>query len=210
MKFKVKNLQGEETGNLVASDYVWAAKPNESLLHQIVVSLQANKRRGTQDTQTRAEVTYSTRKIRSQKGTGSARLGSRRSPNMVGGGVAHGPHPRSYRQRIPKKMKRLALRISLSDKVRSKNLIVIDSLDIDKPDVSKFKNISHKWGITGSTLIITENTNENIVKSVNGLFGVEVLHASLINSLETSSRRNIVITRPAVEKIDSIWSDLKD
>jgi len=103
MDLQVKDHKGKVIGSVAASDEVWRAESNDALLHQVVVAQQANNRRGTQDTQTRAEVSFSTRKIRPQKGTGQARQGSRRSPVRVGGGVAHGPHPRSYRQRLPKK-----------------------------------------------------------------------------------------------------------
>jgi len=133
MDLQVKDNKGKVVGSVVANDSVWRAESNDALLHQVVVAQQANKRRGTQDTQQRNEVTFSTRKIRPQKGTGQARQGSRRSPLLKGGGVAHGPHPRSYRQRLPKKMRRQALRIALSEKVRDEALTIVDSLNIKTP-----------------------------------------------------------------------------
>ncbi|MBT5252296.1 MAG: 50S ribosomal protein L4, partial [Chloroflexi bacterium] len=125
MDLQVQDNKGKVVGSVAASDQVWRAESNDALLHQVVTAQQANKRRGTQDTQQRNQVSYSTRKIRPQKGTGQARQGSRRSPLLKGGGVAHGPHPRSYRQRLPKKMRRQALRVALSEKIRDEALIVL-------------------------------------------------------------------------------------
>ena len=146
MDLQVKDKKGKVVGSVEASDKVWAAPSNDDLLHQAVIAQQANKRQGTQDTQTRAEVSFSTRKIRPQKGTGQARQGSRRSPNRVGGGVAHGPHPRSFRQRLPKKMRRQALRVALSDKVREDAVTVIDVLKVDAPKSSVSDLFKHVKG----------------------------------------------------------------
>ena len=205
MKLKVKKINNASDGTMSVSDYVWDTKFNQNVLHQSIIHFLANKRQGNHDTKTRSEVSYSTRKLRAQKGTGNARLGSRRSPNMIGGGVAHGPHPRSYRQKLPKKMKRLALRVSLSDKVRSDNLFIIDSLKFSNPKLSNIKNLIDDLDISGKILIVTENTDQNIVKSVKNLKDVEVLSASLLNSLEVTSPKNILITKEAVKKIDSVW-----
>jgi large subunit ribosomal protein L4 len=205
MKLKVKKINNASDGTMSVSDYVWDTEFNQNVLHQSIIHFLANKRQGNHDTQTRSEVSYSTRKLRAQKGTGNARLGSRRSPNMIGGGVAHGPHPRSYRQKLPKKMKRLALRVSLSDKVRSDNLFIIDSLKFSNPKLSNIKNLIDDLDISGKILLVTENTDQNIVKSVKNLKDVEVLSAPLLNSLEVTSPKNILITKEAVKKIDSIW-----
>ena len=141
MKLQVKDSTGKIVGSVAASDQVWGALNNDALLHQAVVAQLANKRRGTQSTQTRATVSFSTKKIRPQKGTGQSRQGSRRSPVRVGGGVAHGPHPRSYRQRLPKKMRRQALRVALSDKIRQESITIIDDLKVDVPKSSTIRDI---------------------------------------------------------------------
>lgn len=206
MDLQVKDNKGKVVGSVAASDQVWAAAPNDALLHQAVTAQQANKRRGTQDTQTRAEVTFSTRKIRPQKGTGQARQGSRRSPLLKGGGVAHGPHPRSYRQRLPKKMRRQALRIALSEKVRDESVTVLDSLSLDGPKSSAIRDIVNAFELTGRTLIVTGSTDQNVVKSASNLPGVEVQAAQLMNPLETTSFSNLVMTQAAVEAIDGIWA----
>ena len=205
MDLQVKDNKGKVVGSIAASDQVWGAPSNDVLLHQAVVAQQANKRRGTQDTQTRAEVSFSTRKIRPQKGTGAARQGSRRSPVRVGGGVAHGPHPRSYRQRLPKKMRRQALRIALSDKVREESLTVLDALNLDVPKSSTIRDIVAALELKGRTLIVTGATDHNVIKSAGNLPGVDVQAAALMNPLEASTVSNLVITQEAIEKIDGLW-----
>ena len=205
MNLQVKDKEGKVVGSVEASDHVWGAPSNDALLHQAVVAQQANKRRGTQDTQTRAEVSFSTRKIRPQKGTGAARQGSRRSPNRVGGGVAHGPHPRSFRQRLPKKMRRQALRVALSDKVRQDAITVIDTLKVDVPKSSVIRDIVAAFELKGRTLIVTGATDHNVIKSASNLQGVEVQTAALMNPLEATSASNLIFTQEAVVAIDGLW-----
>ena len=205
MNLQVKDKKGKVVGSVEASDHVWGAPSNDALLHQAVLAQQANKRRGTQDTQTRAEVSFSTRKIRPQKGTGAARQGSRRSPNRVGGGVAHGPHPRSFRQRLPKKMRRQALRVALSDKVRQDAITVIDTLKVDVPKSSVIRDIVAAFELKGRTLIVTGATDHNVIKSASNLQGVEVQTAALMNPLEATSASNLIFTQEAVVAIDGLW-----
>jgi large subunit ribosomal protein L4 len=205
MDLQVKDKKGKAVGSVEASDKVWAAPSNDDLLHQAVIAQQANKRQGTQDTQTRAEVSFSTRKIRPQKGTGQARQGSRRSPNRVGGGVAHGPHPRSFRQRLPKKMRRQALRVALSDKVREDAVTVIDVLKVDAPKSSVIRDIVAAFELKGRTLIVTGATDQNVIKSANNLPGIEVQTAALMNPLEATTASNLIFTQDAIAAIDGLW-----
>jgi large subunit ribosomal protein L4 len=205
MDLQVKDTKGKVIGSVAASDQVWGAASNDALLHQAVVAQQANKRRGTQDTQNRSEVTYSTRKLRPQKGSGRARQGSARSPLLKGGGVAHGPHPRSYRQRLPKKMRQQALRIALSDKLREENVTVLDALKLDAPKSSTLRDIVSAFDLKGRTLIVTGSTDHNVVKSASNIQGVEVQAAALMSPLEAASFPNLVVTQEALETIDSLW-----
>ena len=207
MDLQVQDNKGKVVGSVVVSDKVWRAESNDALLHQVVTAQQANKRRGTQDTQQRNQVSYSTRKIRPQKGTGQARQGSRRSPLLKGGGVAHGPHPRSYRQRLPKKMRRQALRVALSEKIRDEALIVLDSLTLTAPKSSVIKDIVSAFDLKGRTLIVIGSTDQNVVKSVNNIPGVEVQAAALMNPLETVSTPNLIVTQDALAAIDSLWGE---
>jgi len=205
MELQVKDSKGKVVGSIAASDHVWGAVNNDALLHQAVVTQLANKRRGTQNTQTRATVSFSTKKIRPQKGTGAARQGSRRSPVRVGGGVAHGPHPRSYRQRLPKKMRRQALRIALSDKIRQEGVTILDALKLDAPKSSTIRDIVAALELKGRTLIVTGSTDQTIVKSAGNLPGVEVQAAALMNSLQAASFTNLIVTQEALEAIDRLW-----
>jgi len=205
MKLQVKDNTGKIVGSVAASDQVWGALNNDALLHQAVVAQLANKRRGTQSTQTRATVSFSTKKIRPQKGTGASRQGSRRSPVRVGGGVAHGPHPRNHRQRLPKKMRRQALRIALSDKIRQESVTIIDDLRIEAPKSSTIRDIVKALDLKGRTLIVTGSTDQNIVKSAGNLPGIEVQAAALMNSLDAASFTNLVLTQDALEAIDRLW-----
>jgi large subunit ribosomal protein L4 len=207
MDLQVQDNNGKVVGSVAASDKVWRAESNDALLHQVVTAQQANKRRGTQDTQQRNQVSFSTRKIRPQKGTGQARQGSRKSPLLKGGGVAHGPHPRSYRQRLPKKMRRQALRVALSEKIRDEALIILDSLSLAAPKSSVIKDMVNAFELKGRTLIVIGSTDQNVVKSANNIPGVEVQAAALMNPLETVSTPNLIITQDALAAIDSLLGE---
>lgn len=206
MELQVKNTKGEVVRSIQVSDLVWGADANGAVLHQAVVAQQANRRQGTHDTQARIDVGYSTRKLRDQKHTGRSRLGSRGSPSM-GGSVAHGPHPRDYRQALPKKMRRLALRVALSDKVRENSLTVIEALKVEKPRTKDVTAVIYGLGLTGNTLIVIPATDLLMVKSAANVPGVDVLAASLLNPLQAVAARNLVITEEAVKVVDGIWGE---
>lgn len=205
MDLQVKDISGQVVGSVEADDSVWGADENKPLLHQVVVAQQANKRQGTQDTQTRAEVSYSTRKLRSQKGSGRARLGSRKSPNLRGGGVAHGPHPRSYTQRLPKKMRRQALRIALADHVRSESLIVLDLFPFDAPKTKSIISMVDALALRGRTLIVTAGKNDTVTTSCANVKNVATVEARNLSVLQAVSVPNLVITQDAVKEVDTLW-----
>ena len=165
MDLQIKDISGKVVGDVTVDDTVWGAEPNDALLHQAVVAQQSNKRQGTQDTLTRAEVSYSTRKLRSQKGSGRARLGSRKSPNLRHGGVAHGPHPRSYTKRLPKKMRRQALRVALSNHVRGESVVILDSLDVDTPKTRTILDMLSALDISGKALLVTAEKSDAVITS---------------------------------------------
>ncbi len=205
MDLQVKDISGKVVGKVDADDTVWGAERNDALLHQAVVAQQANRRQGTQDTLTRAEVSYSTRKLRSQKGGGRARLGSRKSPNLRHGGVAHGPHPRSYRQRLPKKMRRQALRVALANHVRSESLVVLDAIDLDAPKTRSIIDMVNALDLSGRTLIVTAEVNETVLTSCANTTNVKTLEARNLSALEATSVPNLVLTQDAVKAVDGLW-----
>ena len=209
MELSVKNRNGDVVGSVDVSDRVWSAPSNDVLLQQVVVAQLANRRQGTHETKTRGQVSYSTRKLRAQKHSGRARLGSRRSPTLVGGGVIFGPHARSYRQRIPKKMRQQALRIALSDKVREDRLTVIEEFDLDAPRTKDVVNLIDALSLRGTTLLVVEDNDPDVVLSARGAERVDVIFADGLNATNTAAARNIVATRSAVERIDSLWNDAK-
>ena len=209
MELSVKNRQGDVVGSVNVSDRVWSAPSNDALLQQVVVAQLANRRQGTHETKTRGQVSYSTRKLRAQKHSGRARLGSRKSPTLVGGGVIFGPHARSYRQRIPKKMRQQALRIALSDKVREDRLTVLEEFDLDAPRTKDVVNLIDALSLKGTTLLVVEDNDPDVVLSARGAERVDVIYADGLNAMSAAAARNIVATRSAIERIDSLWDDAK-
>jgi len=207
MKMDICNSKGEKLEVYDADNYVWGAENNEDLLHQVVTTQQANQRIGTHSTQTRANVSYSTKKLRPQKGTGNSRQGSARSSIRVGGGVAHGPHPRIYRKRLPKKMKRQALRIALSNKYRSKDVQIIDKMSLKKPNTKEVVRVIENLKFNGKTLIIMDSPDSNILLSVRNMENVDIQTASMINPLETLKYANLLFTKDAIQKIEKIWGE---
>ncbi len=210
MELSVRNRNGDVVGSVDVSDRVWSAPSNDALLYQAVTAQLANRRQGTHETKTRGQVSYSTRKLRAQKHTGRARLGSRKSPTLVGGGVIFGPHQRSYRQRLPKKMRRQALRVALSDKVREERLTILDEFSLDAPKTKEVVDLVEALEIRGKTLLVTEGHDPTVVLSARGAERVDVTFADGLSVANAVSAANIVATRGAIERIESLWDDSRD
>ena len=207
MQVSVYNVTGEAVDSIEVSEYVFDIPFNHAVVHQAVVRQQANARQGTHKTKTRSEVSGTTRKMYRQKGTGNARAGSRRSPLRRGGGIIFGPRPRSYRQSMPKKMRRLALRCVLSAKARDEELIVLEQLKLDEPKTSEMEQILKALGINSSALIVTSEAEENVVKSARNLSGIKIMPASLLNTVDILSRKILLMTVEAVRKVEELWGD---
>ena len=207
MQVSVYNTAGEVVDNIEISEHVFGVPFNQAVVHQAVVRQQANARQGTASTKTRSEVSGSTRKMYRQKGTGYARAGSRRSPIRRGGGITFGPKPRSYRQAMPKKMRRLALRCVLSAKARDEELIVLEQLKLDQPKTKEMGGILAALGVDSSALIVTSEPEENVVKSARNLPGIKTMPASLLNVVDILSRKMLVMTVEAVRKAEELWGE---
>jgi len=203
----VYNLAGEEVEKIEVSDQVFGVPFNQVVVHQVMVGQQANARQGTASTKTRGEVSGSTRKLFRQKGTGLARAGSRKSPLRRGGGIVFGPKPRSYRQAIPKKMRRLALRCVLSAKARHKELMILEQLKLDQPKTKEMVQILTALGGDSSALIVTSEPEENVVKSARNLPGIKTMPASLLNVVDILSRKMLLMTVAAVRKAEELWGE---
>jgi len=207
MQVQVYNLKGEVTGQAEIRDDVFAVPLHEAVVHQALVRQLANHRQGTVDTKRRGEVVGSTKKLFAQKHTGRARRGNAKSPMLVGGGVAFGPHPRSYRQDMPRKMRRLALRCVLSAKAGSGELKVVDKLEIDSPKTKAVLDMLVALEIDGSVIIATPETEANLVKSARNLMGVKTMLAPLLNVADLLSYKYIVMTTDAVRKAEELWGE---
>jgi large subunit ribosomal protein L4 len=201
----VYSLNGEVVEQMELSQAVFDLPFNEAVVHQAMVRQLANGRQGTASTKTRGEVIGSTRKLYAQKHTGRARRGNIKSPLLRGGGVVFGPKPRSYRQSIPKKMRKLALKCLLSAKVREGNIRLVEELDFKGPKTKDMVNVLSSLGIDSSTLILTAQSKPDVAKSAANLPEVKVLPSALINVLDLLSYKMLVATVPAIRNIEQIW-----
>ena len=206
MNVDVVDTTGAVVGQAELDDTVWGIEPNIAVMHQALVRQQANARKGTHDTKTRGEVRGGGRKPWRQKGTGRARQGSTRSPQWVGGGVVWGPHPRSYEQDMPRKMRRLAIRSALSAKVRDGRLTVIQGLDAIEPRTKIMKGVIGTLPESRSVLIVMPGRTEAIVKSAGNLPGVETIHAPYLNVRDVLKFDRLVVTQEAISVIEGLWA----
>jgi large subunit ribosomal protein L4 len=205
VKAPVYDLNGEVVEQIELSEAVFALPLNEAVVHQAMVRQLANGRQGTASTRSRGEVSGSTRKLYAQKHTGRARRGDIKSPLLRGGGVVFGPKPRSYRQSMPKKMRRLALKCLLSAKVREGNMKLVQELDFKEPKTKDMINVLSSLGIDSSALIVTTRSAPNLIKSAANLTDVKVMPSALINVLDLLSYEMLIATVPAVRNIEEIW-----
>jgi large subunit ribosomal protein L4 len=201
----VYSLNGEVVDQIELSQAIFALPFNEAVVHQAMTRQLASRRQGTASTKTRGEVNASTRKLYSQKHTGRARRGDAKSPLLRGGGVVFGPKPRTYRQSMPKKMRKLALKCLLSAKVREGNIKLVQELDFKGPKTKDMINVLSSLGINSSTLILTAQSTPNAVKSAANLPEVKVLPSALINVVDLLSYEMLVATVPAIHNIEQIW-----
>lgn len=207
MKAPVYSVNGEVVEQVELNEAVFAVPFNETVVHQAMVRQLANGRQGTASTKTRGEVSGSTRKLYAQKHTGRARRGDIKSPLLRGGGVVFGPKPRSYRQSMPKKMRRLALKCLLSAKIREGNVKLVQELDFKEPKTKDMINVLSSLGIDCSALIVTAKSAPNVIKSAANLSEVKVVPSALINVLDLLSYEKLVATVPAVRNIEEIWGE---
>ena len=205
MEVPVYSLSGEVVKHIEISDMVFAVPFNQAVVHQAMVRQRANARQGTASTKTRSEVSGSSAKLFRQKHTGLARAGSRRSPLRRGGGITFGPKPRSYRQAMPKKMRQLALRCILSAKVRDKELVVLEQLELDQPRTKEMAGILATLGVDSSALIVTREPEENVIKSARNLAGIKTMPANILSVVDILSYKMLLMTEAAVRKVEQLW-----
>ena len=206
MIVNVINQNGVDAGEIDVRDDIFGVPEKSALVHQVMVGQLANKRQGTAKTKNRSEVSGGGAKPRPQKHSGRSRQGSIRSPIWVGGGRAFGPTPRSYRQNTPKKMRRIAMLSVLSDKLRNGSLVIVDELNLENGKTKEMAAVLSSIGIEGSCLVVDDNSNEKVIKGSRNIPRVKTLPAGLINALDLINKKRVLLTIPAVRKIEEIWS----
>jgi large subunit ribosomal protein L4 len=203
---EILNIKGEKTGKKIkVSDYVFAETVNEAVVHQALLMQLANRRQGTVDTQTRSSVSRSTKKLYAQKHTGRARRGSANSPLLKGGGVVFGPHPRSYRQDMPKKMRRLALRCVLSGKMKDGEIKVLDKLEINEPRTRLMTDMLDSLGIESTAIIGVAAGNDHITLASSNIPGIKTTMVSMLNVADLLAYKALVLDVNAVRSIEKLW-----
>ncbi len=207
MQVAVRSLAGQSVGNVELDDRVFGIEPNRAVLHQAVVAQLANQRQGTAETKTRAMVSGGGKKPWRQKGTGRARQGSTRAPHWRGGGVVFGPHPRDYHQRLPRKMRRLALRSALSDKLASGQLVIVDRLMIDDGRTKTLLSAMNALGLAGRVIMVVPETNDGVRRSANNVPMVHVALPGGLALLDLLHADHVVLSQEAIAPITALLVD---
>jgi large subunit ribosomal protein L4 len=204
MEVKVLDINGKETGRTVTlSDSVFAIEPNKHAVYLDVKQYLANQRQGTHKAKERAEVTGSTRKIKKQKGTGTARAGSIKNPLFKGGGTIFGPRPRSYSFKLNKNLKRLARKSALAIKAQESNLVVVENFEFDAPNTKNFINVLKALGLENKkSLFVLGDTNKNVYLSSRNLKASSVITSSELSTYAILNANNVVLFEGALEGIE--------
>ena len=204
-KVALFNQDGTEAGDLELNKSVFGIEPNNHVIHEVVVMQRAAKRQGTHAVKNRSEVRGGGRKPWRQKGTGRARQGSIRSPQWVGGGVVFGPTTaRNYKYKLPKKVRKLALKSALSSKVKTEDLIVLNDLQFEAPKTKDVVAVLNALDVNDKVLIVTSEKNENVVRSANNLQTVKVITVGEINVLDLVAYDKLILTKDAAEKAGEV------
>ncbi len=202
----VYNIEGKEVGKIDLSDAVFGVEVNEHLVHMAVVSQLANNRQGTQKAKTRSEVSGGGRKPWRQKGTGHARQGSTRAPQWTGGGVVFAPTPRDYSFKLNKKERRAALKSALTSRVEEKKFIVVDEINFDEIKTKQVANMLKALNVEGKALIVTPESDANVVLSARNIEKVNTTYATNLNTYEVLNSGKLVIAKDALGKIEEVYA----
>lgn len=203
-KVALLKQDGSNVGEIELNDAVFGIEPNTHVLHEAVVMQRASLRQGTHAVKNRSEVRGGGRKPWRQKGTGRARQGSIRSPQWVGGGTVFGPTPRSYSYKLPKKVRRLALKSALSSKVKEESLFVLEAITIDAPKTKEIVNILNGLKVEEKALVVLSENDETVARSANNLQNVKVLTVEELNVLDLLTHDKLIITKDAAEKAGEV------
>lgn len=204
-KVSVYNMEGSVVGDIELDDMIFGVEVNEHLVKMAVMTQLANRRQGTQKAKTRAEVSGGGRKPWKQKGTGHARQGSTRSPQWTGGGVVFAPVPRDYSLKLNKKEKRLALKSALTSRVNENKFIVVDELAMNEIKTKKFAAVLDNLKVS-KALVVTDGSDQNVVKSARNIEGVKTAAVNTINVFDILKYDTVIATKDAVAKIEEVYS----
>ncbi len=202
----VYDRTGKAVGSVELSDELFAAPVNAAVLHQVVIAQLAGRRTGTADTKTRGEVRGGGRKPYRQKGTGRARQGTIRAPHYRGGGAVFGPHPRSYEQRLPRKMKRLALRGALTAKFSDAQLKVIDTFGLDAIKTQELASVLRALDASGRVLVVSPGRDQILELSARNLPAVEIILADSLNVVDLLKADLVLIEQPALARMQEVYA----
>lgn len=203
-KLSLLKQDGTNAGEITLNDTVFGIEPNEKVVVDVILSQRASLRQGTHKVKNRSEVRGGGRKPWRQKGTSRARQGSIRSPQWRGGGVVFGPTPRSYAYKLPKKVRRLAIKSILSSKVNEEKLVVLEGLTFDAPKTKEFAAFLKNISVDTKALIVVAGESENVELSARNLQGITVIPAESISVLEVAKHDKLIITKAAVEKVEEV------
>ena len=202
----VVDMKGKKTGTVDLNDAVFGIEPNETVMHQMVVSYLANQRQGTQSALTRAEVSGGGKKPWRQKGTGRARHGSTRAPQWTHGGVVFAPKPRSYSFSVNKKVKRLAMKSALSVTAADSEIIVVDAIALDEFKTKVMVEMLSAIGADGKALIVLPEVDKKVIKSASNIQGVKTAQVNELNVYDILNAEKLVIVKDAVSKIEEVYA----
>lgn len=203
-KVALYNQSGSQIGDIELAESVFGIEPNKQVLFDAVLMQRASLRQGTHKVKNRSEVSGGGRKPWRQKGTGRARQGSIRSPQWKGGGIVFGPTPRSYSFKLPKKVRRLAIKSALSSKVLDNDILVLDVLSLEGPKTKEMVNILNNLAVEKKALIVTADANENVMLSARNIPGVTVVSTEGLNVLDVLNHNKLIITKDAVAKVEEV------
>jgi large subunit ribosomal protein L4 len=208
MKVNVKNIKGEDTGNSVElTDDIFGIEPNDHAIYLDVKQYLANQRQGTHKSKERAEIVGSTKKIKRQKGTGTARAGSIKSPIFRGGGRVFGPRPRDYGFKLNRKLKKLARKSALTYKAKYEKITVLDSVQMDTPKTKAFVEVLQALSVHHEKpLLVVEEVNKNVYLSARNIPNAKVITADKLNTYDIMNATHLLLSEKAVEQIDAMFN----
>ena len=201
-KVKVYNMNAEEVGTKTLKDDIFGVEYNEPLIHEVIVAYNANQRQGTKSTLTRSEVRGHAAKPWRQKGTGRARQGSTKGPQWTGGGVVFAPKPRDFSKKVNKVAKRVALLSALSEKLREKNVTVLDKFDITSAKTKDAQKFLDAFKFDGSVVVVSADNTEKEVRAVKNIQNFQTVDVSLLNVYDVVSNKNVVLTESAIKYLE--------